>query len=357
MAPGAVPVVDDRARGPFLDQRDLGIGESEAPRPIVGLGFQPGHVDAAGRCGQVGVNLCTARHRMTEIVMPDGVGVHRFGVGGRLQDRIDVIGIRRGARHLKLSVLHEQVEHHVPEPEDVIDRRGELGRSDDNPGSDRGEGLGTDPHRRGNRSIGHVVVPFVTVGETVERMIRRRSGVAEAAEHQQPAVVVGTYLAERHGLSWLPFDREGAGVEQLPLSGPANRPGTRVDHQPVPVSAQVPAVARRTTGKPRRHRLAVDQMHRPLDHGVGRGQLGRHTVVVAEYPEPGGLPLDPALAVLVTARRCRPVPPLLRPDEELRVTVAHPRDADRWVDPNFGDGHDGTSGTGAKAASSRSAAL
>src|SRR5262249_27975738 len=105
------------------------------------------------------------------------------------------------------------------------------------------------------------------------------------------------------------------------------------------VGAGVTAVPQVAVGEARCNCLPVDEMHGPLNGRVRRGQFSRHAVVIAEYPEPRGLPFDSALGVLVTALRRRAVPPSLPADEEVGVAIADSGNSYCGMNANLGNGH------------------
>ena len=122
--------------------------------------------------------------------------------------------------------------------------------------------------------------------------------MAEAAEHEQPALVVRAHLAERHRDRRLARERDLAGVEELSLVRSVECTRAGIDRH---VRGRAGVAA---------HGLAVDEMDGPGDLGLGRGELVDRpsSSCRGEHAEARGLALYAALGVLEPARRVRRSP-------------------------------------------------
>jgi hypothetical protein len=88
--------------------------------------------------------------------------------------------------------------------------------------------------------------------------------------------------------------------------------------------------------------LPVGQVHRPVNLGIGCGELAQDltVLVVAEDAEPRRLSLDaPNLVLLAAAVRTGGPAGPFGSDEVLVRAVTDPGNADRWMDLAFLDGH------------------
>ena len=278
-------------------------------------------------------------------------------VRGPRDYRQNVAAERRGGVRLTEARVDRGLERHIVERDDAADSRCEVRRRDGDPGRRIDIPLRAARQRdRGrDRSVRHVVVPEVVVGEVGCRVTRWYGGRdAPPAEDNEPASGVGAQLAEEDLLA-----EEFSLIEgDTGLVRPRDRPVTRIaddergaggaDHRDVPRAAghsRVDAIGRWLMVE---RRLPVHEVDLPGDRGVGRGDLAADclpagvVLVVLENTEARGLsfdlsrrlvlPLrDRGLAVVsvdVDARMAR----RLGTDEELVWAVADARNADGRVD-------------------------
>jgi hypothetical protein len=154
-----------------------------------------------------------------------------------------------------------------------------------------------------------------------------------AAEHEQPAVLVGVHLTQVD-----PPAEEGAVVEGRAGTRPPHGTWAGIDDQLVPPLVGDGGVAPRRSPRDSeedvRRPLTVGEVHGPVDFHIGRGQLayGLVLVVVGEDLEPDRLPLHPPGRVLVGRGRVR-----RRTEKILVGAVADTGDADGGMNGAVGD--------------------
>ena len=325
----ARPVVGVGAVLPALQVRVLRRGE----RVVAAL--ERRHVPtAACRVADPGEDRVDGRlrgDRMRPQVVGHGV-LHPCHVACPLEDRVDVVGVRRGGGRGEQAAVDHLLGHPIPQRRDAVLVGRELRRGDDHPGAgDRwGVAAAVQRDRSGDRAVGDVVVPAGVAPEVPDAVPSGRRARAGATEHEEVSVIVGAHLTERHRGRRLTGEGDRATVEHGDRVRPGERSLARVDGE---VAGRPRVASIRVRG------LLVGDVHRPHDVGLVGGDLVDGAVVVmGEDPEPGRLPLHPALAVLEAAGRIGTFAGALGSDEEVGRTVAHAGEPDRWMDL-VGRGH------------------
>ena len=256
--------------------------------------------------------------------------VHPAGVDEPGQHRVDVPPERRSGRRVEreLRIPAEQVVDDVVHGHHAVETGTEVGRGDGHGRRLRLQLLAADRDGRAHPAVGGVVVPTVVVGEGGGRFLQVGRRAAEPAEHDEPTLVVGPQLTERH---LGPHERAAVeAVRRARLATTGDRARTRIDHQSLAGRAGDGGVA--TPGGLRVlgaevHRveelvpagLAVGQVHPPGHLPDIGGDLPHDLpgAVQPVHPEPGALALDPAGRVLEPTRRLRRLPRRLGSDHVL----------------------------------------
>ena len=123
-------------------------------------------------------------------------GIDPLQPGHPLEDRQYVVGEGGPHRRRQRIVLDGEAAHQIPHRAHRLALRRVIGRRHHHPGGDHFERQPVQHHLGVDRPVGDVVVPAFVVGEGDGVAAVARGRFAMAAEHDQPAVLVGEDLAE-----------------------------------------------------------------------------------------------------------------------------------------------------------------